>query len=280
MKITCLVDNGVRQGTSLWGEHGLAFLIETESGRILFDAGQSGDVLLHNLRTLAIEPRTIDALAVSHGHYDHTGGLAAILAHIPDRILLYAHPDLFRERFSRRDGEIRSIGLSLDRQALEAGADLLLDIRPQEIVPGIWTTGEIAARPAPGGTSARHLVRDNGGWAPDPYRDDMALVVDVGDGLVLVCGCCHAGLLNTLDHVDCAFQRPVVGIVGGTHLISADSDHLRYVIERLMDLGTVRHIHPNHCSGPIAFHALLAAFGADVVHACPAGSELDLEAFL
>jgi 7,8-dihydropterin-6-yl-methyl-4-(beta-D-ribofuranosyl)aminobenzene 5'-phosphate synthase len=280
MNIRCLVDNTVRQSASLWGEHGLAFLIESEAGRVLFDTGQSGDVLVHNLHALAIEPRVIDAVAVSHGHYDHTGGLAAILVHMPDRVPLYAHPDIFRERFSRRDGEIRSIGLPLEREALEADVVLRLDLRPQEILPGIWTTGEIAPRPAPGGTSARHLVRHNGGWAPDPYLDDMALVVEMAGGLVLACGCCHAGLLNTLDHVARVFQRPIVGIVGGTHLVSADSDQLRYVVKRLTGLGTVRRIYLNHCSGVVAFHALLAEFGADVVCACPAGSELDLEAFL
>jgi metal-dependent hydrolase (beta-lactamase superfamily II) len=78
-KITCIVDNAVQSGSRLWGEHGLAFLVEIGDGRVLFDAGQSGTVLLHNLAVLGVDPATIDALAISHAHYDHTGGLPALL---------------------------------------------------------------------------------------------------------------------------------------------------------------------------------------------------------
>ncbi len=111
---------------------------------------------------------------------------------------LYAHPDLLRERFSRRAKDLKSVGLRLAEPDLHRLAGLRLSAAPQEILPGIWTTGEIAERPEPEGRSPHHFVRDANGWAPDPYRDDMALVLDSPSGLVLVCGCCHAGLLYTL----------------------------------------------------------------------------------
>ncbi|MGC8787710.1 MAG: MBL fold metallo-hydrolase, partial [Anaerolineae bacterium] len=117
MKITCLVDNAVKQGSPFWGEHGLSFLVETKEGRVLFDTGQSGIVLLHNLHVAGIEPATISALALSHAHYDHTGGLKALLAQI-SRVPLYAHPDLFRERFSHRETKLESIGLSMGYEEL------------------------------------------------------------------------------------------------------------------------------------------------------------------
>jgi len=100
--MTRVVDNTVRRSSPFWGEHGLAFLIESEGANVLFDVGQSGTVLLHNLALLEVDPRRIDALVLNHAHYDHTGGLAALLKQAPG-LPLFAHPDLFRERFSRRD---------------------------------------------------------------------------------------------------------------------------------------------------------------------------------
>jgi len=276
--ITCLVDNAVRRGSALWGEHGVAFLVETEANRVLFDTGQSGAVLLHNMGMLGLDPQTISALVVSHAHYDHTGSLPALLEEIRGGIPLYAHSALFRERFSLRQGKLASIGMPLRRDALTSRVVLHLSERPQQVSPGIWTTGEIVSRTEPEGRSANHLVEGAGCLAPDPYRDDMSLVVEIPAGLVLLCGCCHAGLLNTLAHVRRTFDRPVVVIAGGTHLVSADLEHLQRVGEALLEMGSMQRLYLNHCSGEEAFHAMWLALGADIVRPCPAGTRLDLEA--
>lgn len=273
-KITCVVDDAVQSGSRLQGEHGLAFLIETGSGRVLFDAGQSGAALLNNLAVLGFDPAAIDALAISHAHYDHTGGLLALLERARLSLPLYAHPDLFRERFARRGERPDFIGLPLTRETLEAQATLRLSAEPQQILPGVWTSGEIAPRPEPAGGSPHHLVREEQGWALDPYRDDMALVVEGTTGLVLLCGCCHAGLLNTLSHVQRTFEHSIVAIAGGTHLTSASPDHLRRVGQALPEMKSVRHVYLNHCSGKVAFQSLLLALGSDIVRPCPAGTLL------
>jgi 7,8-dihydropterin-6-yl-methyl-4-(beta-D-ribofuranosyl)aminobenzene 5'-phosphate synthase len=278
IKITCLVDNAARRGSRLWGEHGLAFLIETEVGQVLLDTGQSGTVLLHNMAALEVEPASIDALAISHAHYDHTGGLSALLERARPGLPLYANPDLFRERFSRRGG-LESIGLSLAQEELASRTSLHLDADPQEIQSGVWTTGEVVPRSEPMGSSDHHLVREGAGWTPDPYRDDMSLVIEVGGGLLLLCGCCHAGLLNTLYRVQRVFERPIVAIAGGTHLAGATPDHLRRVGQVLLEMETLRRIYLNHCSGETAFYALLSVLGPEVVRPCPAGTQLDLEVF-
>jgi len=266
MKLTCLVDNAVQPHSASWGEHGLAFLIESEEGWLLFDTGASGAVLLHNLEVAEVAPRSISALVLSHSHWDHTGGLSALLERVPG-LPIYAHPDLVRERFSRRGGEVQAKGLPL---ALEA---LRLSAAPQEVLPGIWTTGEISERPEPEGRSPHHFVRDGEGWAPDPYRDDMSLVLEGSQGLVLICGCCHAGLLNTLLHVRRAFGRDPVAVLGGTHLISADERHLRRLVEVLRRLGPPA-LYLNHCTGQAAYVVLAQAFG-DRVAPCPAGTVLE-----
>lgn len=272
MKLTCLVDNAVRSYSRFRGEHGLSFLVETEGGKVLFDTGASGEVLLHNLEVADVTPEEIVALALSHSHHDHTGGLSALLAQRPG-LPIHAHPDLPRERFSRREGEMRSVGLPLPVEELQRRAELRMSADLQEVLPGIWTTGEIADRPEPGGYSDYHFVRSGAGWVPDPYRDDMALILETSQGLVLVCGCCHVGLLNTLFHVRQRFGRDPVAIAGGTHLIAADEAHLRHLVEVLREMGPPA-LYPNHCTGQTAYVTLALAFGERVAP-CPAGTVLE-----
>ena len=270
--ITCVVDNSVEQGSAFWGEHGLAFFLEIDQRRALFDTGQSGQVLLHNLNLLDKAPQHIDVLILSHAHLDHTGGLTAILSQQPD-LPLYASPDLFRPRFTLREEDHKSIGLSLTREELERMADLRLNDTPVEVVPGLWTTGEIKERPEPEGRSPRHVVPAGNRWQPDPYQDDMSLVMDTQAGLVVICGCCHAGLLNTLAHIQRVFQRSIIAVLGGTHLVSADEAHRRRVIEVLRERYGAPRLYLNHCTGSEAFVAVASAFG-DQVSPCPVGTSL------
>jgi 7,8-dihydropterin-6-yl-methyl-4-(beta-D-ribofuranosyl)aminobenzene 5'-phosphate synthase len=283
MNITCLVDNTAQRGSGLWGEHGLAFLIETEAGSVLYDTGQSGTVLMHNMDALGLDPAAIDALTISHAHYDHTGGLSALLARACPGLPLYAHTELFELRYSRRaqEDEPRSIGIPLTREALEAQVSLRLSDEPQEVWPGIWTAGEIVERPELEGRSAHHVVRaradSDGEWHLDPYRDDLSLAIETGQGLILLCGCCHAGLLNTLAHVERTFRRPIVAIAGGTHLANADGAALKRVGEALSQMESLQRVYLNHCSGEAGYVSLLLSLGPSVVRPCPAGTELDLE---
>lgn len=173
---------------------------------------------------------------------------------------------------SASEGRIESIGLALTREALARRADLHLKAEPAEIAPGAWTTGEIRIRPEPEGRSARHLVREGDGWAPNPYRDDQALVLKTGSGLVVVCGCCHAGLLNTLAHVRRTFGGEIAAVAGGFHLVDAAEPQLRHTIEVLKTYGSPQ-LYPNHCTGEQAYVALASAFGERVAP-CPAGTVL------
>jgi len=165
------------------------------------------------------------------------------------------------------------VGLPLEREALAQRLTFQPSAWPAEILPGVWTTGEIADRAEPEGRSAHHLVRGTEGWEPDPYRDDMALVLETGRGLVVLCGCCHAGLLNTLFHVRRTVGVDITAVAGGTHLLQADKAHLRRVIEVLRQLGVPR-LYLNHCTGQLACVTLAQAFG-EAVAPCPVGTTLE-----
>jgi len=272
MKITCIVDDRAPRGSGLKAEHGASFLVEVEGRSVLFDTGSSAAVLLHNLAVLGFDPQQIDALILSHAHNDHTGGLAGLLEQVRG-IPLYAHPDLFRERFRKASTGPRQIGPAVSREQVAEQLTLRLAADPVEVVPGVWTSGEIAPRPDPEGRSVHHMIRDGDGWTDDPYRDDLSVVVETGAGLVLICGCCHAGLLNTLASVHRAFGRTPIAVMGGVHLMHADTPTMDHVIERLQGYGPPQ-MWLGHCTGERAYLRLKAAFG-DLVAACRAGTVLE-----
>ncbi len=249
VRITCLVENSVRLGTRLWGEHGLSVLLETPEGRVLFDTGQSGVVLRHNLGEASISLRGINAIALSHGHYDHTGGLDAALkgtGHVP----IFAHPDIFTPRFSLRPGgSLKPIGIPFDRNWLTGlGADWRLSREPQEVIPGVFTTGEVPRREPLEETGDKDMViRSGDSIVRDPLLDDMSLVVDMPDGLLVLLGCCHAGVMNTLRHISETFRgKRVLAVMGGTHLAKASEDRLVATERALQD---IPHIGLSHCTG-------------------------------
>jgi 7,8-dihydropterin-6-yl-methyl-4-(beta-D-ribofuranosyl)aminobenzene 5'-phosphate synthase len=277
IQIRCLVENTALPPTAFWGEHGMAWHIETPDGQVLFDTGQSGDVLLHNAALFELDLGKIDALAISHAHYDHTGGLPKVLERTRLNLPLYASPDLFRERFSRQGEEYRSIGLRLTREELARHVELRLSAEPVEILPGVWTTGEITDRSAFEGRGDNLMIRDENGWRPDPYRDDFSLVLETGAGLVVLLGCGHAGLLNILNHVRQHFEGDIIAVAGGTHLVSATGDMLRQAVDVLRNTYHTPRIYPCHCSGQPAYLALAGAFGGEMVQPCPAGSVLTFE---
>ena len=182
MKLTCLVDDAVQPDSGFWGEHGLAYLIEADGQRILFDTGQSGTVLLHNLKLLDIDPATFDAVAISHAHYDHTG-----VCRPSCRISVPASRSSPTPISSASDSPS-----GMDRRSSSAGAepggvgrpsDLRLSPDPQEIVPGVWTTGEINERPISRAAARSSSWSSDGELVADAYRDDMALVLRSDDHL-------------------------------------------------------------------------------------------------
>ena len=155
-KITCVVDYALDQPSRLLGEHGLSIWIETSQGSVLYDTGKTAAVFSNNLEQLGLDPGRISAVALSHGHSDHTGGLEYLLSRA-EGFPLYAHADIFRPRFAKRESGFENIGIPLDRETLAQKVELKLSTEPAEILPNLWTTGCSPAASRAGGQRSPSL---------------------------------------------------------------------------------------------------------------------------
>jgi 7,8-dihydropterin-6-yl-methyl-4-(beta-D-ribofuranosyl)aminobenzene 5'-phosphate synthase len=274
MRITILCDNSVGPLNGTLGEHGFAALVESGTECILFDTGQGG-TLLHNAQRMNRDLRRVTRVALSHGHYDHTGGLWPLLQAVGGRDV-FAHPGIFARRYRVRDtGEHLSIGIPYAEEFLRGlGARFELDAGFRPLAPGIFLTGEVPRR-HPFETRDSGLCCDSAGCLPDPLADDQSLVIVTPRGLVLLLGCCHAGLVNTID---LARERTgiteVYAVVGGTHLGFAPALQLDATVRALREL-RVKKLFGSHCTGfgaaarfarefPGAYHPAQVGFTLEV----------------
>jgi 7,8-dihydropterin-6-yl-methyl-4-(beta-D-ribofuranosyl)aminobenzene 5'-phosphate synthase len=245
IRLTVLVEN-TSPGGGLIAEHGLALLLETERGTILFDTGATPAVLAANAAALGIDLTRVTAVVLSHGHYDHTGGLPAILAAAPSARVYY-HWSSMADRWSRPWWAKKPIGVpaescrALDRAVREPV------MSPVLLPEGVILSGSIPGPPAP--AQKGFLADSQKGPVPDDFADEMFLLAQTPSGHVVVTGCCHRGIENTL-----AFAQQLNGgkavsaVVGGLHLNRFSRGDLERVAVALDTAGT-REVWAGHCTG-------------------------------
>ncbi|NLK00193.1 MAG: MBL fold metallo-hydrolase [Clostridia bacterium] len=231
------------------GEHGLTVIVENDHGKVLFDTGQ-GLALKHNLDVLGWNLENLDAIAISHGHNDHTGGLLqALELSGADEIPVYGHEDILLERIKVYPWGEGPTGTPLPRKDYEkAGAKFIFNEEPVELIKGVRLTGPIERGFVETNTTAHFQIID-GQKVQDPFHDDQALIVETDKGLIIVFGCAHAGVINTMNHVEkVTGEKKFYGLLGGTHLLEADDTVLEKTLKEIENR-EVQILGFTHCTG-------------------------------
>ncbi|MFW9960816.1 MAG: MBL fold metallo-hydrolase [Candidatus Thorarchaeota archaeon] len=253
--------------------HGFATLIRTyiknESFEVLYDTGPSGEILLHNVKALGIDLSSIDAIVMSHGHWDHFNGLTAVLAEIRQQdIPVYIHPRMFAKRrivIKTEQGErIRTLPPVCSLQDItDAGGSPRSNNQPVLIAGDtVLRTGEIPRITAYEEGFPNHQAFIDGEWTDDSkIIDDNCLVINTKRGLVVVTGCAHAGVVNSVNEaVRLTRVSKVHAIIGGFHLGGARNEpRIDHTIKDLQAISPEM-IVPCHCTGATAQHSIANVF--------------------
>lgn len=261
LSITTLSEN-TAGASDLLAEWGLSFLIDTGNENILFDTGKTISTS-HNIDSLEVDLKRIDKIILSHGHFDHTGGLHQILRKMRKEVEIIAHPDIWADKYRRREGKKdKYIGIPFQRQELESlGANFTLSTKPVKVADNITTTGEVPMVTDYETIDSALFVKDDNGWQRDKLLDDLALIINTELGLVVVLGCAHRGVINILYHAQqLTGVKPIYAVLGGAHLYSVSKERIQHTIAALKELG-VQRLGLSHCTGLPAASLLAQEFG-------------------
>jgi len=273
VRLTTLSENTATYG--FLGEWGLSILVEADGMRILVDTGL-GTSAVHNAQLLGIDLSTVDKIVLSHGHADHTGGLREVLRRTGP-VEVMAHPDIWGLKYAWGEREqARYIGIPFSRAELESwGGEFTLTGEPVRISPRIITTGVIPFSTSYEQVDANLYVQGNAGFVPDPLADDLSLIIETDFGLVVILGCAHRGIVNTLEHArKLTGEETLYAAVGGSHLFRASPERIEQTATALKQMGLQR-LGMSHCTG-FAASARLAQDFAGVFFANNAGTRLNL----
>jgi len=255
LRITTLVENSTGEHHALIGEHGISFYIEKDGHRILFDTGQSNAFLL-NAFQMNIKLTDLDFIVLSHGHYDHSGGFRHI-GKICNSFNLRLGKGFFDEKYAFRKGAWDYLGNNFDEEYLkERNINYsFVSLPVEEILTGVYILQDFPNLHKDENTNPRFFIRKEGKFKPDRFEDEVLMAVDTQYGLVVLLGCSHPGMRNMLDSVRRNLKRPVIAVLGGTHLVESKGRSLERSLEYLED-PEIEIAGVSHCTGEEAMQRL------------------------
>jgi len=261
IQITTLSENTASE-EGIVAEWGLSIFVEAGGHKILFDTGLSFSAA-YNAPILGIELSQVEKIVFSHGHSDHTGGLLHILRMVRGEVEVIAHPDIWTAKYSRYpESKEEYAGVPFPKEAAQTlGALFNLTRKPVWISENIVASGEIPMITEYEMIDPVLYVKENGKLKPDPLWDDQALFIKSDKGLIILLGCGHRGIINTIRHAQKLTGIELIyAVIGGTHLISASPQQLDSTIAELLSLG-IQRLGLSHCTGLPASAVLAQRFG-------------------
>lgn len=267
------------------GEWGFAALVEADGHKLLFDTGAHPDVVLKNAHTLGIDLGQVPDVLLSHSHSDHVGGLLtlrqSVLVNAPAALArVHVGEGIFYPRSSSPAGTNENPMLLIRPEYERSGGKFVIYRGPKELFPGVWVTGPVPRKYAERNWSGSGRVTTPGGTTEDRIPEDMAIVCDTDEGLVVLTGCGHAGVVNILDYAR-AIVRParIHALVGGIHLFAASDKTLSWTAQKMREFGVDNFVGA-HCTGLETVYRFRQDLGLDRAHAVvgAVGASYDLHA--
>lgn len=290
VKLTNIADKYVQPDKEFISSDGLCYLIEIDNKKILFDTGDQGIILINNMQILGIDPKEIDMVVFSHGHWDHTFGIEALMQQRGDApsLKLVGHPHVFTRRRVRKPilrllaylkYRWYNLGFPKLPEEIMEKLEITKVVEPYEITPILTTTGEINEWKEKPSKIDKLTIELDGKFVHDDLLDDLSLVLKTKDGMVLILGCGHAGVLNICDRAkELHPDRDIQKIIGGTHLVAlATEKELEYVAKQLEEKYNKPQLYFSHCTGQKATDFMKKYFGKDIVKSFKVGDTLTFD---
>lgn len=253
MQITTLMDNNALDQKGLVSEHGFSCLVEHEDTAIVFDTGATG-AFLGNASVLGKDLSRTTHVVLSHGHYDHTGGVRSLVANFDtSRMDLWTGPGFFDQKYSMKDGQRVFKGSDFDRQFVESRFDHVRTVTSSSmmIAPGVFLIHNFNRIHQFETINPKFMVERDGRFGPDDFSDEVMLAIEGDSQVVLIVGCSHPGILNMVEHAIHLLGKPVYALLGGIHLSDASEERIIRVTDSLAAMH-IEMLGISHCTGDAA----------------------------
>ena len=268
LKITTLIENMPDAEEQLIYEHGFSVFLEVDGLRLLFDTGQSGR-FVENAKALGVDLSETDLVILSHGHYDHTGGVPALLDKLEKKTPFYVGKEFFLPKYKLlEDGSWKYNGNPFEK-ALICGENSPVELNFVDN-NATWLTNRLVLLKnfsrvtAYEEVNSKFFIKTETGYEPDLFMDEISLGICTEEGLVLVVGCSHAGIINIVEHVKRELGLPITAVIGGTHLVEAGEQRLIQTVQAIKRHG-IQTIAVSHCTGEAGMSILKEEFGENFI---------------